>query len=250
MVFSNADGDLELVDMLLNSHTEVDMAISLGDMAIFSESSPLKSFLRKRYRVQADQAIAWNKQGRSFCKPVHWLYGTSEDILIPNEEMNIGLLSHMPNGIQKFNGYSEDVTDTNRVNIGFLNGYYNNQAFHAQNINRDKRIRKRQALALCQSDFTTLIGKQVDYLFSFESPYDKPLPRRGCPQIGTLINELRPKLAFFGHHRISYKGDGLIGLPSLELGYAILDINSGECTVYFKPTGMDKYITMNELESL
>lgn len=235
LIFANVDGELSTVNKLFAKHPEVTLAISLGDLHLFSESTPLAGFLREKYRLQGERSIGYNLRQFRFTKPVYHIYGSTDDPFIPPPELRIGLLNPIWNGIVPIQ------TDSGGVKkLGFLGGYYSSELFSPINKLRNKEARKKQSLALCGMDFEPL-RDDFDYLFTYESPYGKPFDRRGCPGIWPLVD--RSKITFYGHHRVLQIDEkyNVVGMPPLEYGYAILDTSTGKYTIYFKTSCAHDY---------
>lgn len=243
LVFANTDGNFEYINELLEKEN-VDAGISLGDMFLYSESTPIKYFLRSKFRHLSEKSIELNKKGFSFVKPVFGVYGELDDPFIPANELKINNLFLYWQLVNDFLGHNEDRTSTKKVRIGFLSGYYNPKKFQKSNSKRNKMSRERQSLALCGNDFNLFNNDTLDILFTHDSPSGCPPSEDdtkffGCCAINNLINRTRPALTLFGHHRsFSYDVIGsvpynptIIGIPPLEKGYAILDIYKREVRV-------------------
>lgn len=236
LVVSSVDGQLSILNNLFRKHPETTLAVSVGDMNLFSESSPLPAFLRDKHRDQAKEPVLWNLQGRRFIRPVYHIYGSMDDPFVPQSELNIGLLNPIWSSVVPFAADNGEVKK-----LAFFGGYYNNQQFKLTNPHRAKHQRRKQSLALCSEDFEAIKNKPFDYLFAYESPYGRPFGRRGCPAIWPLVD--KATLTFYGHHRTIQIDEkhGLIGLPPLEYGYLIFDVGTGNYTIYFKITGSTDY---------
>jgi Icc-related predicted phosphoesterase len=255
LIFSNTDGDFEYIDTLLEEYSDVDAGISLGDMYLYSKSTPIEYFLRSKFRHLSEKSIELNKKGFNFNKPIFGVYGELDDPFIPLNEFKINNLFLHWQLINNFLGHNENMTLTKKISIGFLGGYYNTRKFPKQNNRRNKMSRERQSLALCHNDFNLFNNNKLDILFTHDSPLGYPPntapismtglptiepPPFGCMAITDLIKRTKPSLILYGHHRSFYyerldeKCDlprTTMGIPPLNNGHAILDIYNRKITI-------------------
>lgn len=232
LIFTNADGNLELVNGLLGI-TDTLAAISLGDLVLASQSTPIKKFLREKYRHLANQSIDWNLNNKFFVKPIYAIYGALDDPFIPKDELNIGNLFPIISDVKKF-------SDRNNSTIGFLSGYYNERNFGFTNPKRKNFSRERKSLSLCISDFIDFYKSKIDIFLSYESPFGYPIENRGCSNILSVIMKTECKLSVYGHHRkfdmknlwVGTRTIKIIGLDKLENMYMIIDTDNKVASVF------------------
>lgn len=249
LIFSNTNGDFEYINKLLIEHKDIDAGISLGDMYLYSASTPIQYFLRSKFRHLGQNSINLNSNGFGFVKPVFGIYGELDDPFIPANEFRINNLFLYWQWISDFLGHNEDRTQTKKIRIGFLGGYFNPKKFSKYNTKRNKMSRERQSLALCHNDFNIFKNNKLDILFSHDTPLGYPYSHYGSESITNLINKTQPKLIMCGHHR-EYKNDlfktsdnyeiPLIEIPTLDVGYAIVNIFEQKYSIF-----NDKEVTTN-----
>jgi hypothetical protein len=234
LVFSNSDGNVGLINEVLERHDDVDLGISLGDMCIFSDSSPVRYFMRSKYLDQAKSFIDFNKNKGYFSKPIYTLFGSIDDPFVPKNELMIPNLIPIWHSIMDFVGYNESRTTSKNIKCGFLSGYLNTRDMHKRNRYREKMSREKKSLAICYNDFDVFNRQAFDVLFTYEAPpsgypYSTNLMDSSAQNlVSKLFDNSYAKRWFYGHLRqskvIETPHKIICGLPALMDGYAIYDL--------------------------
>jgi len=219
LIVGSTYGELDKINLLYEKHPEVDMCIAMGDNYLFSESTPVEFFLRKKFR---DRYKPISKK-INFEKPVFALYGELDDPFIPQNEMKFGNFFSMWQSTINFAAMNEDKTKSRDIKIGFLSGYYNQRGYKNINKGRMKLARERKSLALCRDDFNKFSSQVIDYLFTHDAPIGHLHENMGCPAINGLMNRVS-KLTFCGHYNDGIELLGLVIVGPLSEGYWILDM--------------------------
>lgn len=230
LVFASPDGDIDLINKTIKKES-VDICICLGDLCLASESTPLEYFLRKKFRNQGERVRLANINNEKFEKPVYSIYGSLDDLFIPNNELNISGLIPVWSGIYNILATNDDLTQSKIIKLGFMSGYYNPKKFQKVNSSRKKMSRERKSLALSLEDYKNM-RNNFDILFSYESPVNIPKPGFGCPRMYDLFMKSNSKIMFHGHHRSfghsSFcENKHIFSVGELKSGYYIFDLFNG-----------------------
>jgi hypothetical protein len=247
LLVSNIDGNFAYINEIFKKDNTIDIAISLGDNCLLSESTPYKYFIRNKFTSQVELSKEFNKSGASFLKPFYTLYGETDDPFIPANEMRNANIFPIWQSITDFLAFDSERKKTKYLKFGFLSGYYNMKEFKQNNTRRLKMSREKKSMALCLNDFKSFYNKKLDILFTHDSPLNIPQTGFGCPNISALVNSTLPSFVFYGHYRnfsVTRKGDiTYIGMPALAEGYAIF--NSFENRLIYHPRNGDELGVFN-----
>lgn len=238
VVFTNAEGNKNLVNFVISRHSveEICVGVSLGDLYINSKESDLDK-LFTTHLLNRDKSFANLFNNTQFDYIVYHVFGCKDDIFAESDKdfYHYGLKCF-------FNEVTPFLTKSGSLKVGFLGGYFNNQEFDKYNFYRLQQQRIKKSTMLCKKDFQIFTEyNKIDYLFSHESPFNYPLPKRGCHFISNLIEVHKIKRCFYGHHNFfsftePISDCPIIGLPSLRDGYLTLDLETDEVIpyVYYK----------------
>lgn len=236
LLFASAQGNLDLVNTIIDKHPEVLFCVSLGDMCLYSESTKVEYFLRQKFRHQSKSSIEWNKKGLGFNKPIYSIYGALDDPFIPSQELGIKNIFNIWTSQMDLMVHDNLYKTSKIVKSAFISGYFNIAQFKNKNNFRNKMKRQRQSLALCLDDFRMFYKKNIDIIFSYESPLNYPDQGIGCPLTSSTLFDSKASTIFYGHHRkfqVDYvNNQSIIGVPALEEGYFIVDLYSKIATYY------------------
>jgi len=259
LLFANTDGNIDAINNIYNMVPEINIGLSLGNLPIVSESTPLNHFYKNGFLFEGQRAQDYFRENNPFNKYTYAMFGEYDDPFIPDEESKIKNL-HIINyyfTIDMMGYLSRPIIDINvpssrRVKMGFLGGYYSSDLWNLNNEYRLHKTRDRKSLALCSEDFNIFNNQKLDYLFTFEAPnqYDNGFKfNGGTEKITELIKETKPILHFHAHLRnpsIGYIGDTLsIGIPQLNMGFYVLNLYAGK-VAYCQPGNIQTPIIVTE----
>jgi len=239
LICGDVDGDLDLLHNIIEDNPKIYMAFCLGNLGIYSKSTPIKKLLREKLRKNVERSIEFNETVLSFPKAVYSLIGSIDDPFLP--EIGVINLFRTWGGVQNFAVFDDENTNYVPTPVGMLGGYYSSKYYKFTNNKRTKMKRERKSNLLCKTDFD-MLKYPFKYLFTHESPVGDFIDGYGCPDINNLasIRNESCKIIFTGHHRKyfdtflfsardrssirSMARTRVVGLPALSEGYVIFDM--------------------------